>query len=590
MLRSRTLRGIRALAVAILSAWLLYVLAINTVLGTPIGRYAFDVDPILKVGYLRAWSLLPGRIHANGLSIRSSDNNVEWILRIDDVRFDVAFLPLSRRRFEADHVRGTGVSFRARRKLLSEPDAPNPNTPPIDGFPPYMVKAAGPPGLDLWDDAHWRLWTVRLEDTIANDVREIWFDELRFTGRADVSGQFRLVPLRALEVGPLHATIDDGAIALGAGAPFIPRARGSFDLTLGHLDPRIHDVLRRLTLSGDVQGSIVALPWLDAEGAGEVALAGSIAEGVLQHSRATAEVDRARLRRAGLTVRGAFHAEATVDSKLEATVSCADVVVGRKSGRANVAKATLILDSGQLDLVDRPFADVHARLVVPNAIMPNLADWDVPLRGALAVAGEAETWAFERSTIQATLSSRSLAAKNVRGAVEARGVATIADGAETVVLDGARMQLSDVSVGNVRGWSAQLDAPRARLTLAPTSFEADVRVSAVDARPVLELARSLPEPVADLIEMPGVRATGTVHIGPNGFGVSRLRAKGGEVAVRGAYAGVTNDPEGAFVLEKGPFSVGVELDRDGAKPRLGHLDGWLSERAREIESKAKRVR
>jgi len=541
------LRGIRALAVAVLSVWLVYVLVVNTFLGTPIGRHVLHVEPELEVRYVRAWSLLPGRVHAQGLSIRSSDTSVEWILRVDEVRFDVSFTALARRCFSADEVVGHGITFRGRRKLLAEPTGAPPALPPIDGLPPWSVKRAGPPGPAHWDDARHRLWTIALERVAGQDVREIWFDELRFDGLARVDGRFRIVPLRAVEVGPARFMVERGRLGLGDAAPFAT-VQGSGELTIARFDPRTDDPLRAASGKARLDATFVAVPHVDVTGRAAVALDVEVARGVLARSHATFEVPAATVRHEGMTVTGHARGEVSVAERLVGDVALSEVIVTR-GGEVRAPSIHVDVEAARLDLAGGPLADLRANVVVPHAAVRAL-----PARGVVA---------------SVALKTR----------VERRD--------DEVVLDGAHLALRDAHIGGVRSWSATLDAPRARLKLAPPSLAASVHLRAADARPAL---RGLPDIVAKLVEMPGLRASARLHVGANGFAVQDLRARGGDVAVRGDYAGLENDPDGAFVVEKGPIAVGIHLDKDGARPRIDDLDPWLRERARAIDAKAKRVR
>lgn len=70
-----------------------YLVGMNGFLGTRWFRSAINFSPDqIRVEYARAYSIWPGRIHVDGLSIRGSDGAVQWILRIDVCDFRVQFL------------------------------------------------------------------------------------------------------------------------------------------------------------------------------------------------------------------------------------------------------------------------------------------------------------------------------------------------------------------------------------------------------------------------------------------------------------------------------------------------------------------
>jgi hypothetical protein len=196
----RARRALRNVAIALLGAWALYLVAVNVFVGTRLLRNLTSYDPgALRVEYDRAYSILPGRIHVEGLRIRGRDSNVEWLLTIDRCDFGVVFRDLLQRRFHATHVRGDGLSLHARqRRPTFTPDEAD-ALPPVDGFsdPPYA--SVPPPAVT---DAEYNLWSIWLEDVVADHVRDIWVDTLRYAGDARVSGRWYFRPVRWLEVGP----------------------------------------------------------------------------------------------------------------------------------------------------------------------------------------------------------------------------------------------------------------------------------------------------------------------------------------------------------------------------------------------------
>lgn len=219
-----------------------YVVGANAFLST--GWFARDVNAYpetIEVHFARGWTLWPGTLHARDLSIRATDSNVEWILRIDEVTFDVSLWGLLHRRFFADHVRGTGVSLRVRQRLDAMPKTPArvANLPPIEGLPPYALRPKVNDPYPDWDDAYWNLWTIRLRDVVAEHTREVWIDDDRFVGDARVTGGFYLKPVRQAQIGPVHAEIAEGRLTRGERETVAATVGGSLDVTVDAFDPRV---------------------------------------------------------------------------------------------------------------------------------------------------------------------------------------------------------------------------------------------------------------------------------------------------------------------------------------------------------------
>jgi hypothetical protein len=133
--------------------------------------------------------------------------------------------------------------------------------------------------------------------------------------------------------------------------------------------------------------------------------------------------------------------------------------------------------------------------------------------------------------------------------------------------------------GTLRLEGPESDAPR---------LDGVVRLDGVDARPLLGLLLrdSLPRLAVGLVKMPRLTAYARLELAPNVALISDISASGGDVAIRGSYGFFGEDRRGAFIVEKGPFSVGVRLDKDGASPRFFNLDAWLGAHQHTARAKA----
>jgi hypothetical protein len=222
-------------------AYVAYLVGMNLFLAPALFEMAVDRDPrTLDVHFERGWSLRPGRIHARGLSIRSRDGSVEWLLRIRDVQFDVSFRALAQKRFEVAHVHGVGGSFRLRNRLDAWEVSPArlAGLPPIEGYPAVPVRPYTQCSANEWSDAHYHLWTIQLEDVHAEAVKELWINRYRLDGDTSTTGRFYLKPVRAVEVGPLHTEIRGSRLSVG-GASWVEGLDGTADFELPRFDPRV---------------------------------------------------------------------------------------------------------------------------------------------------------------------------------------------------------------------------------------------------------------------------------------------------------------------------------------------------------------
>lgn len=452
--RSRLVRALRAAFVACVSLWLLYVLGINLFLSTSLFDRVVNAEPeTIDIRYRGGWSWIPGRIEARDLSIRGRDSNIEWLLKLDRADFDLSFLALTQKRFDVSRVHGTGISFRARNRLDTPPSTPlelaeAADLPPIDGLPPWSLRAANVDTSDRWSDAAYHLWTAHLENIVAEDVREVWVDRVRFEGEARIEGRFYLKPLRKVDVGPAAVAIRRGRVHVGP-FPIADDVAGRVDATLAPLDPRI-------ATTADVLHAISATTELHARcpdfGAVPYTLPGG--------TRVTGPIE---LRKLSLRVRSGVLLDGTrVDVALPAALvergphrltsslaATAEVMNGRFTSRAEstalafahegrelvtARRATVTADATALDLA-APLSDLHVVVDLPDAYVPDAAGLSafVPKGTAFAILeGSAhgtmtiEAWAAEkraagRFTVREDELVMRIAKLRIRGQTSAEG-------------------------------------------------------------------------------------------------------------------------------------------------------------------------
>jgi hypothetical protein len=253
---ARWRKAVKRVLLAVGVAWVFYLAVANAVLRTRLLRDAvsggfvnFAVSGAvadLRLDYASAYSLLPGRAHVDGLSIRGRDRAVEWFLTLERADVHISLRDVLRRNFHATRVRASGFTIRARLRL-ARPDA-IPEVvaalPPIKGFadPPLLDEGPGPPALT---DEEYRLWAIDLEDVDVEHVREVWIQGVRAVGDTHVAGRWIFRPQRWLDVGP--ATVDANGVDFSYGSHLLAGdVRGSFGATVHPFDLRQADGLKTL--------------------------------------------------------------------------------------------------------------------------------------------------------------------------------------------------------------------------------------------------------------------------------------------------------------------------------------------------------
>ncbi|HEY8041129.1 MAG TPA: hypothetical protein VIF15_15085 [Polyangiaceae bacterium] len=194
-----------------------YLVTANVLLRTHLLRDAISSSPeSLLLDYDSAYTLIPGRVHVDRLTIRGADRHVQWLLTLEQADARISLLDLLRRRFHATRVVGSGFTMWTR--LRVDPVHDNPDVlaalPAIPGFmePPALDFGPDPPPLT---DAAYDLWSIQLDDVRVDRVRELWIHQIRGRGDMSVRGRWFFRPTRWLDVGP--ATLDVHAVDLTYG-------------------------------------------------------------------------------------------------------------------------------------------------------------------------------------------------------------------------------------------------------------------------------------------------------------------------------------------------------------------------------------
>jgi len=125
--------------------------------GPQLRRWVNSDPEELLLDYEAGSSWVPGIIRLRGLTMRGSDENVQWWFRMEEVRISVSLLDLLRKRFHATSVTARGLVFRLREKeerrelsaahLARVPKIPGFSDPPlktVDRKPPPPPAAALP--------------------------------------------------------------------------------------------------------------------------------------------------------------------------------------------------------------------------------------------------------------------------------------------------------------------------------------------------------------------------------------------------------------------------------------------------------------
>jgi hypothetical protein len=618
---ARALKVAVALSVGLAFA---YLIGMNTFLRTRWFRNAIGFSPEeLRVEYARAYSILPGRIHVEGLSIRGSDTSVEWILTLDSCDFRVHFLDLVHRKFHADHVRGSGLSLRIRLRLEQDEATPEvvAAVPPVPGFsdPPYLE--IGPPRPPL-TDADYNLWTIQLDDVDAQHVRELWIQTLRYAGDMRVRGRWLFRPVRWLEVGPATVDVDTLEISYGPASPLFTALHGTVEATVHPFDVRKPDGLEVLGfVSAKTRLAGLAEPaellttfaptpsWKLAPADSPIDLQLVLEHGALgPGSRVEVPSVRSALSGGDLTFRGAVAAELRVERESEQSVAHVDVGVSDlRIARhdlevGSAASVALRLTSRDVDLTHPTIDSASFALELIGASAPSVALLRPLLPVEVAVGSgvvRGDGHLEGRVGDESASGHANLVAHGLRVQVGSDtyqgelGVAlratNLGGDPETTVLSGSTLSFTSGGAPSTDAWWARVSLLDARLRLKRgPRFRAKVHVTAENASPVQALlARVTPVPrwVLDAFPTDNLRVDGEIRQTSSSLEARSIVAESRGTSVHLEYAKHDADDEGVALISSGSLRVGVTLAGAGPKFLLFGAESWFERRVAALRAR-----
>ena len=225
----------------------LYPAATRWLLTGPRLRAMINAQPqYLLLDWGEAVSEKPGHLTIKNLSIRGSDPNVQWIIRLADADVEFDLSSLLRRTFRVTTLRGSGLSFFLRNKIRPEllkttdtsvlPPVPGFSDPPLrspdDRFPPPDPKA----------------FLIDVRSVAVEHFDDIWVDAYHYQGAARVDGSFLLKPALHAQIGPAKLTFASGEMRIGKapdGITVVGDITATFDpfAPLEHQDAKVFEVI-----------------------------------------------------------------------------------------------------------------------------------------------------------------------------------------------------------------------------------------------------------------------------------------------------------------------------------------------------------
>jgi hypothetical protein len=587
----------------------------------------------LLIRFRSARTVFPGVVQFEGLEIRNQTRTVQWWVAVERGSADIDLPRLYRREFIVSRLVGEGVVFRLRRRA----DTPYQKTvtrralePPIPGFSnpprpaPEGVYPPGPrkprSGVPKRPTPPWR---IRLAGIDLSGVREIWIEEVRFSGEARAAGAFDLRLRRRFELEGARLEVVSGNLALGAGKAGEPILGGIHGRVAGNIasyrpaDFGGWNMLRFVSGRAEIEGRMRGLDWLnlylqpvhwvDLRGAaGPMTADLRMKEGeFIAGTHMEARPDHLALGFLDYLAEGAGRVRWELNpgeggspqavGGLSLTLDEFRLRRGRQ-GKPHVQGRDLRLDAGGSEPPQLAkhvlFTPKWVSIAMPQAEVPDLSYYNAYLpktapfgliggsgrisgsfraaapiwegTGDLHLQGRGVTARFEDRRLRGDLAVHTLLRK-----VDFQERRFDISGTQ-VELSGVRRLGSSGSGGAALPWWA-----RARLQDAvvqpgaPVYLRAGINSTLSDPRPLL--AMFIPEQrkrvlrwVDNLLDVKGVAATGQVRLAQSGAQLNDMKIAGGSALLLGDLRFGPGRPNGALYARYGRLDVGLDL-QDGQR-------------------------
>lgn len=610
--------GLIALCVAAL------FVAGNVFLKTDLAHEVINRRPEkLRVDYASARSPWPGRVVVEDFRIRGQTRKVQWEASADRLEGDIALMALVGKRFVASDVRGEGVVFRLRRRrdAFEELEVPASQTPPVSGLenPPER-----PPEEIYTLPEDRRRWTVELRDWKLDDVGEIWIDQYRYRGRAEVEGGFTVRLKRTTRVRPTTLEFRGGNLVVGE-----ETVAGGVEGVLSiesdrfrHREVRGIETISRFDVGleaiGNVRGVrflnlyLEALPWLVfEEGGGELEADLQVADGSFRPGsslrfRPSALVLRMLDYRARGSGRLDWAATERSGGSAELRTRFDDFSIERAGlGRPHVRGRglTVAVTSGDLS-IPPSFEGSVVRADLPVAEVPDFSFYNayIPEAAGIEITGGSGTISgrFELRTDGGTGSGGlDLEGRDVRAAWE-DGTITgdlrlrsrfptidlerrrFGLGGSTIRIEEGRILGGGFAGGTAKPWWAEATLVTGSVEPgAETTLETSARFRMQDSRPIVglfALAKGLPGWIQRAVRVDDVHGRARLRVGPGFVDLERFRVEGERLAARGGLRFAEGNRRGRLLLTYRGLDLGVALRGEESDYKLIDAVEWYERR------------
>lgn len=202
----------------------------------------------------------PAKLTVEEARLLGEERALQWEATADVLTASVDLSKAEARELSLVDTRTSGVRVRLRPRVTQAEATPVylKHLPPIDGLPSPPLRAATAPIEPEAERAAQNPWSIRAEDALVEDLRELWLEAFRFEGRATVRGGFHYEAGGRLSLGPLRTQLHDGTVQV-ARWKAVSKLSGKIDAELKPVDLEAQQgpsFFRTFGAKSEVQGQL----------------------------------------------------------------------------------------------------------------------------------------------------------------------------------------------------------------------------------------------------------------------------------------------------------------------------------------------
>ncbi len=606
-------RIVRVGALVLLALQLAYLLAANLFLNTGLAPLALNRKPEkLDLHWRRAWSVIPGLVHLDGVRLRAQSRPVQWYLEAERARIWIRLTRLGFKHLSARDVAMTDVVFHLRgRSLVTTGDVDCTLQPPI---PNWDCGPSGSPDLGPHSMKP-NPWAFTFSQVEANAIRRLWLDRFQYQGVATAAGSFQFEIRGPFQMDHARAHLESGTLLIGdrqATSNLRLDAHVRFDpFVPQETDPRDRIQYLSGTLDLDTQRSdlgflahlIRGAPWLTLNGEGRIHGHVELTHGQWT-SASRLNVDDAHLQvnLLDFSVQGTGDVRAqvvpdadTLWTELAATVD--HYTLGNGEADTLVRGRGLTLQArGAASDWNALSPQIESTIHIPPADLPDLRLLNAYLPGTSGVRFDAGqgTIGGHLSLTTADLSGQGqlevatrnaswmLAGERMRGDVTLHAQLEDADPVERRFRLGETKLDLQASLAqdqeHVQPWTAHIKVNEGTLRLTqPIEVDAAFQADVSDSRPLVALLTARKRPLRwlrPLLAVENIDLDGQLRMDEQAIHLQRVTLDSDGVDVQADLWLADNRPTGHVLVELGRFAAAVALAEGKRDWKLTRARRW----------------